>query len=160
MTLMKTRRFILAACCGAIAVAALCGRARAGEIDMALVTVGDLGNAPDPMTNHGAVPYVYNIGKYDVTTAQYTAFLNAVASSGDPYGLYAPKMATDLPTDGITPISINKAGQILAEGGNAQGVYHDFVLTPTAEPSTSALLFCLACFFLILQLCRRRLARS
>jgi formylglycine-generating enzyme required for sulfatase activity len=57
------------------------------------VTVGNPSNAPDTQvawngaTGYGQVNYAYNIGKYDVTTAQYTAFLNAVAQT-DPYGLY------------------------------------------------------------------------
>jgi len=39
----------------------------------------------------GAVDYVYNIGKYEVTAGQYTAFLNAVAKT-DTYGLYNTEM--------------------------------------------------------------------
>jgi formylglycine-generating enzyme required for sulfatase activity len=35
----------------------------------------------------GAVDYVYDIGKYEITTGQYTEFLNAVAAT-DTYGLY------------------------------------------------------------------------
>jgi len=30
----------------------------------------------------GAVPYEYNVGKYEVTARQYTAFLNAVGGVG------------------------------------------------------------------------------
>jgi formylglycine-generating enzyme required for sulfatase activity len=67
--------------------------ARASTITMAMVTVGDPGNAADT-TGYGAVGYTYQIGKYDVTTAQYTAFLNAVATTSDPYGLYYPSMAS------------------------------------------------------------------
>ncbi len=33
------------------------------------------------------------MGKYDVTTAQYCQFLNAVATTSDPYGLYNSRMA-------------------------------------------------------------------
>jgi formylglycine-generating enzyme required for sulfatase activity len=43
------------------------------------VTVGDAGNAADT-TSYGAVGYEFNIGKYEVTIGQYTAFLNAVAA--------------------------------------------------------------------------------
>ena len=39
----------------------------------------------------GAVGYVYDIGKYEVTAGQYTDFLNAVAAT-DTYGLYVPWM--------------------------------------------------------------------
>jgi formylglycine-generating enzyme len=55
--------------------------------------VGDPGNAADPITGHGAVGCTYQIGKYDVTAAQYCQFLNAVAKT-DTYGLYSPGMAT------------------------------------------------------------------
>ena len=54
------------------------------QIDM--VTVGNAGNAADS-TGYGAVAYNYQIGKYEVTAGQYTAFLNAVAAT-DTYGLY------------------------------------------------------------------------
>jgi formylglycine-generating enzyme len=73
------------------------------------VTVGDKGNDGeqsrlisngDP-TYYGAVSYTYQIGKYDVTIAQYCQFLNAVAKT-DTYGLYNPIMGTFYPTVAIT----------------------------------------------------------
>ena len=48
--------------------------------------------------------YSYNIGEYDVTAGQYAAFLNAVASTSDPYGLYNSAMS-GLPGCGITQSS-------------------------------------------------------
>jgi len=42
----------------------------------------------------GAVDYVYRIGKFEVTTGQYTEFLNAVAAT-DTYGLYNTDMWSD-----------------------------------------------------------------
>ncbi|MEI8195544.1 MAG: SUMF1/EgtB/PvdO family nonheme iron enzyme [Phycisphaerae bacterium] len=57
-------------------------------VNIALVPVGDAGNVADT-TGYGAVNYTYNIGKYEVTAGQYTAFLNAVAKI-DTYGLYNP----------------------------------------------------------------------
>jgi len=70
-----------------------------GAASLEFVTVGDPGNAADTQvmttdgtTGYGSVPYVYQIGKYDVTAGQYTAFLNAVAKT-DPYGLYDSGMA-------------------------------------------------------------------
>jgi formylglycine-generating enzyme required for sulfatase activity len=68
------------------------------------VTVGDPGNLPDPATGnlYGSVPYVYQMGAYDVTTGQYVAFLNSVATQSDTYGLYWYGMATGLPTIHIT----------------------------------------------------------
>lgn len=41
----------------------------------------------------GAVGYNYNIAKFEVTAAQYTEFLNAVAAT-DTHALYNPSMAT------------------------------------------------------------------
>lgn len=59
-----------------------------------LVTVGNAGNPADYRYSNngvGRVGYVYQMGKYDVTTGQYAEFLNAVATS-DTYGLYTAFM--------------------------------------------------------------------
>ncbi len=63
---------------------------------MSRVTVGNAGNAADTNTGslYGAVSYSYQIGAYDVTGSQYTAFLNAVGST-DTYALYNASMGTD-----------------------------------------------------------------
>ncbi len=47
------------------------------------------GYGPDRIC--GAVDYVFNIGKFEVTAGQYTEFLNAVAAT-DTYGLYHTSM--------------------------------------------------------------------
>ncbi len=77
----------------AIAVAFLCGLqfADAANITIDTVPVGNAGNAPDD-TGFGAVDYNYRIGTYEVTNAQYAAFLNAKAAS-DPLGLYSSEMS-------------------------------------------------------------------
>jgi formylglycine-generating enzyme required for sulfatase activity len=41
----------------------------------------------DGTTGYGSVPYVYQMGKYDVTVGQYCQFLNAVAKT-DTYNIY------------------------------------------------------------------------
>ena len=71
-----------------------------GQASLEFVTVGDAGNAGDTTqmwldgtTGYGAIAYTYSICKYDVTTAQYTAFLNAVAAT-DTYDLYNTNMAS------------------------------------------------------------------
>jgi formylglycine-generating enzyme required for sulfatase activity len=71
----------------------------AGQTSLQFVTVGDPGNAADSTvmltdnsTGYGAVNYVFRIGKYDVTNAQYCQFLNAVAKD-DPFALYSNDMA-------------------------------------------------------------------
>ena len=66
------------------------------------VTVGNAGNANDNGGyGKGAVAYDYQIGTYDVTIGQYTAFLNAVATT-DTYSLYNSRMGTDLNIAGIS----------------------------------------------------------
>jgi formylglycine-generating enzyme required for sulfatase activity len=66
--------------------------AQASGIEM--VTIGNPGNAPDTRYNDiaaGSVSYVYRIGKFEVTAAQYTELLNAVAGV-DTYNLYNASM--------------------------------------------------------------------
>lgn len=57
-------------------------------ITIPVVPVGNPGNAAD-VTGFGAVSYAFQIGKYEVSNAQYAAFLNAVAKT-DTYELYTP----------------------------------------------------------------------
>jgi formylglycine-generating enzyme required for sulfatase activity len=71
------------------ATAALITSASA-SVTMDWVTVGNANNAADT-TTRGAVSYAYQIGKYEVTNAQYGAFLNAAAKT-DSYGLYNSNM--------------------------------------------------------------------
>ncbi len=67
------------------------------------VTVGAPGNACDPQSDgcFGAVAYEYQISKYEVTNAQYTEFLNAVAAT-DTYDLFHTNMASAHSEGGIT----------------------------------------------------------
>lgn len=69
------------------------------------VTVGNPGNAPDPLNQGvipgiGSVPDVYRIAKHEVTNEQYATFLNSVAAT-DTFGLYSASMGSD-PRGGIT----------------------------------------------------------
>jgi sulfatase modifying factor 1 len=76
---MKARAFLpAAAVLFAVVITEPQLRAQAPLVTIETVTVGDPGNAADS-TGFGAVDYVYNIGKYEVTISQYTAFLNSVA---------------------------------------------------------------------------------
>jgi formylglycine-generating enzyme required for sulfatase activity len=87
---MKFLRPILLA-----ASVALIADARA-SVTIAWVTVGDAGNAADPTTGYGAVAYEYQIGKYEVTNAEYTAFLNAVDPEGaNANGVYNVEMGSN-----------------------------------------------------------------
>ena len=80
------------------------GVPKACAITIDMVTVGNPGNANDPDTGnlYGRVGYSYQIGKYNVTIAQYVAFLNAVAAEEDSYALYSSIPAFMHPTDGIS----------------------------------------------------------
>lgn len=89
----------------AAAVAVLASAARAA-ITIDMVRVGNTGNIADTAANtgdyaaRGAVNYAYNIGKYEVTAGQYTAFLSAVAGV-DTYGLYNTSMSNTSNGSGI-----------------------------------------------------------
>ncbi len=63
---------------------------------MEFVVVGDPCNPPDPLTGSGSVAYVFQIGKYQITNAQYADFLNAVAAYSDPYSLYTVNLEKGL----------------------------------------------------------------
>lgn len=76
--------------------------ALAEPITIKTVLVGNAGNPSDPsdasaapgIQSYGSVPYVFRIGTYEVTNAEYAAFLNAKAIS-DPLGLYSVQMGSD-----------------------------------------------------------------
>jgi formylglycine-generating enzyme required for sulfatase activity len=86
----KKTRIAAAALLAALTMA---GATVSGAIMIDTVTVGDVNNTPDnTIAGYGAVGYVYQIGKYEVTNAQYAAFLNAVAATTDIYHLYNTNM--------------------------------------------------------------------
>jgi formylglycine-generating enzyme len=97
LTSYSGRTFVLLAtsCLPLLAAGAV-----SAQITIATVPVGNPGNAADT-TGFGSVNYNYNIGEYDVTSSQYTAFLNAVAAS-DPYDAYESIMA-DTTSTALSP---------------------------------------------------------
>jgi sulfatase modifying factor 1 len=78
---------------GLLIAASVFSSLASASVTMDWVTVGNAGNAADPLTGYGAVGYDYKIGKYEVTNAQYGAFLNAAAQT-DSYGLYNSSMSS------------------------------------------------------------------
>jgi formylglycine-generating enzyme required for sulfatase activity len=64
-------------------------------LSITYVPVGDAGNSADPGTHLGCVTTPYEIGKYEVTVAEWSVFLNAVASKKDLHGFYDERMSTD-----------------------------------------------------------------
>jgi formylglycine-generating enzyme len=85
--------------CVAVFTVAYAVASQAVTIDM--VTVGNKGNIADTAvmidstTGYGSVSYNYQIGKYEVTNAQYCEFLNATANITDPYHLFSNAMSGD-----------------------------------------------------------------
>lgn len=105
---MKFPRQTLAAFTALVAIFIfpLLGSLHAQSVNIALSQVGDSGNAPDPSTGLGGVAYAFSIGTFDVTLSQYSAFLNAVASS-DPYGLYNSQLESNPNIEGITQAGVS-----------------------------------------------------
>jgi formylglycine-generating enzyme required for sulfatase activity len=76
------------------ATAALITSASA-SVTIDYVSVGNAGNAADT-TGYGAVSYAYQIGKYEVTNAQYATFLNAADPTGaNANGIYNANMGSN-----------------------------------------------------------------
>ncbi|MCY3017291.1 MAG: SUMF1/EgtB/PvdO family nonheme iron enzyme [Planctomycetota bacterium] len=113
---MKKKQWV-----SAVAMVALFAAAsvRAESVNYQMVTVGDVGN-PNDSNGLGAVAYEYAIGKYDVTIGQYTAFLNAVATT-DTHGLYDASMGTNLNVAGISRAgtSGNYTYAVMVNGGSS-----------------------------------------
>ncbi len=125
-------------------------------ITIETVIVGDAGN-PDDATGYGGVSYSYHIGTYEVTNAQYAAFLNAVAAT-DTHGLYNTNMGSsthgginrsgtsgsysysvktgfgDKPVNFVSFWDAARFANWLTNGDTESGVY---VLTPTGITSNT-----------------------
>ena len=102
----------------ALSLAGLLRGSDATEIDW--VTVDDSGNPPDA-NGFGAVPYVFQIAKHEVTNEQYVEFLNAVAKS-DPHGLWSESMGAPLLRD-LGQGGIQENLPVFAERTGPPGAY-------------------------------------
>jgi sulfatase modifying factor 1 len=102
-------------------------------LTVAMVTVGDVGNAADPSTGRGRVDYAYRIATLDVTIAEYVAFLNAVAKR-DPHRLYDERMASDLLVAGIR--RSGKPGRYVYDVIGPSGPVQSAAASPGNRPIT------------------------
>ncbi len=95
MNRQRTRQILCTAIitvCAALPVGADVFHMGEGMTSLQMVEVGHPGNASDD-TGYGAVAYPFRIGQFEVTAAQYTEFLNAVAHADDPHELYDNNMS-------------------------------------------------------------------
>ncbi|MGA2034706.1 MAG: autotransporter-associated beta strand repeat-containing protein, partial [Thermoguttaceae bacterium] len=138
-------------CRGAVAVLMIAAVARAdvfnmpaGQTSLSFVNVGDPGNAGDTVTmnstyaaindgtsGYGVVSYSFAMGTFDVTTAQYCQFLNAVAKS-DPYSLFNSGMTNG---GGVTVSGYPVACGIIKSGTSGNYSYR---VATTADISTGS----------------------
>jgi formylglycine-generating enzyme len=112
----------------AILVAATICASAVQAITVDFVTVANTGNAAytNGSGSFGAVNYVYQIGKYEITAGQYKDFLNAVAVS-DTYNLYNTSM-----NSGAFPCGIQRTG---SPGSYAYSVAPDWANRPVTYVS-------------------------
>ena len=102
-------------------------------VEMILVPVGNPGNAADPATGFGRVTSVFQIGKYEVTLGEYTAFLNAVAAD-DLNALYDPALGADRTSAGIVRSGSGPSFTYAVTGPN--GLTPDGADDPANRPVT------------------------
>jgi formylglycine-generating enzyme required for sulfatase activity len=95
-------------------------------INIDFVTIGNAGNAADS-TGFGAVGYDYRIGKYEITNAQWDAFVSAAGEpSGNPYYAYdnnAYHIGTSVPANMVSWYEAAKFCNYLTSGDKHFGAY-------------------------------------
>jgi sulfatase modifying factor 1 len=103
----------------------------ANGVTIATVPVGSPGNAPDTQimltdntTGYGSVPYNYRIGTYDITNSQYAEFLNDVASTADPYGLWVAEMSPSFSEGAIARLGTGPYSYSVTPGYGNKPVYY------------------------------------
>ena len=102
-------------------------------IDIDFVTIGNPGNPGDTRaeanpSGAGAVSYEYQIGMYEITNAQWDAFVSAAgAPTGNPsyaYDRNAYWTGTDVPTNQLSWYEAAQFCNYLTSGDKSQGAYH------------------------------------
>ena len=129
---MKNKSIAIGVIVGVLSVANIASATTIRGIDMEFVTIGDVGNAGDtrPEANPsgcGAVGYEFQIGKYEVTNAQWNAFtLAAGAPTGNPSDAYdrsAYYTGAQQPTNGVSWYEATQFCNYLTSGDKSLGAY-------------------------------------
>ena len=104
-------------------------------INMDFVTIGNAGNlgdssvsmVTDGSSGYGSVDYVYKIGKYEITNAQWDAFVSAAgAPTGNPsnaYGESAYYTGVQQPTNRVSWYEVAQFCNYLTSGDKSLGAY-------------------------------------
>jgi hypothetical protein len=105
----------------------------AGGINIEFVSIGNAGNAADTRimndgtTGYGAVGYEYLIGKYEITNAQWDAFISvAGVPTGNPADAYddsATYPGDQQPTNNVSWYEALQFCNYLTSGDKSKGVY-------------------------------------
>jgi len=103
----------------ALIFSSLCLLVSRADMVIDMTYIGNVGNLADSQTGRGAVNYNYYIGTYEVTVAQYTDFLNAVASF-DPYNLYNTYMADPIGYGGACIFRSGNDGSYIYTSGSGK----------------------------------------
>ena len=128
---MKRTILVTAIAC-LMAVANVASATAVRGIDMDFVTIGNPGNPGDTRAEAnpsgcGVVGYEYQIGRYEVTNAQWNAFtLVAGAPTGNPSNAYAESACwtgTDVPTNEVSWYEAAQFCNYLTSGDKSQGAY-------------------------------------
>jgi len=95
-------------------------------INIDFVSIGNVGNPADS-TGYGAVDYGFSIGKYEVTNAQWDAFVNAAgAPTGNPSNAYdrsATWTGDNIPTNWVSWYEAAQFCNYLTSGDKSLGAY-------------------------------------
>lgn len=114
--MLNTRAFAGAV---AFAVASVASSVLGVTIDMA--TIGNPGNAGYILNGLGAVPYTFEMAKYETTNQQYVDFLNSVGQT-NPNGIYAAAMGTNANGGIVQTGSSGSFSYSVKPGTNPMGV--------------------------------------
>jgi len=130
---MRSKSILVLAMVCVMAAANIASADMVQGINIDFVTIGNVGNAADTQvmsdgtTGYGAVGYEYRIGKYEVTNAQWNAFVAvAGAPTGNPsygYDQSAFYTGTQQPTSNVSWYEALQFCNYLTSGDKSKGVY-------------------------------------